>query len=469
MNKISFRNRIALYFITSTALLVFTVFAILYFIVRAGVYKDLESDLKNEVKDLKTEIMINSNGFSVIPKEWKEKEHNTLDINPIFIQFVTKGGELFDKSPNLKNSILQFEPYSEGALFSDTFLDTIPVRQEQVPVLYKGNIVGYMLVATPLEEANRLLANLRDAMLLFYPIILVVLYFVARLIAGRSIKPVTAIIATAGKISKDNLNMRITLPENRDELYVLSHTINNLLDRIESAIEREKQFTADASHELRTPLAIIKGTLEVLIRKPRSNEEYMEKIAFCVAEVDRINSLVDQLLLLARFEGQKQAVKSETINISALLLDVLARQAHSVQDKNIRIFHNLEKVAHYVVSDAHLLSIILENIISNAVKYSQQNGTVEISLRKTEKNLLVSIIDKGIGIAAEDLTKVFGSFYRSRPSDNPGIKGNGLGLSIVKRLCILLNIEVNILSVKNKGTTVAIQLKCMPLCNPSCQ
>ncbi len=459
MNKISFRNRISLYFITSTALLIFLVFAVLYFVVRAGVYSDLDNDLRTEVADLRTEITVDSTGFNVIPEEWKEKEHITLDINPIYIQFVTNRGELFDKSPNLKGASLHFNGPADEILFTDSFLDTIAVRQEQVPVLYNDGIVGYMIVATSLEEANGLLRNLRSAMLISYPLILMALYLIARLIAGRSIKPVTAITATAEKISKDNLNMRIGLPGHKDELYVLSQTINNLLDRIENAVEREKQFTSDASHELRTPLAVIKGTLEVLVRKPRKREEYLEKIAFCIAEVDRINTLVDQMLLLARFESQKKALKSDTASINALLMDVLARQAQSAQAKSLRIVHSLNKVDYYVIIDAYLLSIIFENLISNAIKYSRDNGSVEIAIIENPDNIRITISDEGIGIANGDLSKIFGSFYRSKPNENPGIKGTGLGLSIVKRLCTLLDIEISISSSEGKGTELVLIIK----------
>jgi signal transduction histidine kinase len=160
-----------------------------------------------------------------------------------------------------------------------------------------------------LENASIVLQNLWEILIVAYPLILIILFLIARFIAGRSIKPINAIIETSNIITKDNLKSRIELPRKKDELHVLSKTINNLLDRIETAVEREKQFTSDASHELRTPLTVIKGTLEVLVRKPRSPEEYQEKINFCVAEVNRLNYLADQLLLLARFENQKQILK----------------------------------------------------------------------------------------------------------------------------------------------------------------
>ncbi len=274
MNRISFKNRIALYFSISTALLVFIVFVVIYVIVKSGVYRDIDNDLDNEVKVLFNEINVTSSGFSIADEEWEEKEHNTLDINPIFIQFRNAKGISLIKSPNLKGVNLEFNNLTEkNGLYYNTFLNGSAVRQFQIPVYYKTRIVGHIIVATPLEDVAQLLKNLRKTLFIAYPAILMVLFSIARIMAGRSIKPVMGIIDTTEKITQENLDSRIPLPHNKDELYTLSKTINALLNRIENAVIREKQFTSDASHELRTPLAVIKGTLEVLIRKPRDREE----------------------------------------------------------------------------------------------------------------------------------------------------------------------------------------------------
>lgn len=116
---------------------------------------------------------------------------------------------------------------------------------------------------------------------------------------------------------------------------MLSQTINNLLDRIETAIYQEKQFKSDASHELRTPLTVIKETLEVLIRKPRDHSEYEDKISFCVNEVNRLNHLVNQLLFLARFENQKQTLKTEKVCLNALFLNTIARYSSAINLKKV--------------------------------------------------------------------------------------------------------------------------------------
>ncbi|MXN89618.1 HAMP domain-containing protein [Flavobacterium sp. Sd200] len=451
---IAFRNRIALFYSITAAILVLLVFALIYLIVSSGVYSSLDNDLQKEVDDLYTEITVTPAGFSVEKEEWYEKEHNTLDINPIFIQFTDRHGKLSDRSPNLKESKLKYRTLTED-IFYDSLLDDIPVRQAQVPVRFKDTVVGYILVAVPLQDAGNLLYNLKRVLFITYPLLLIILFAVTRLVAGRSIKPVNNIIETAGRISRNTLYERIAYPGNKDELYTLSQTINNLLDRIESAVLREKQFTSDASHELRTPLAVVRGTLEVLIRKPRSQEEFVETIKYCIAETDRINLLVDQLLLLARFESQKEALKVEHTNISVLVLDTLSRNAKAIKEKNIKVeTHVAENL--YMKTDGYLLSVVLENLVSNAVKYSKPDGIVTLSASAGKGSILLQVTDNGIGIAKEEQQKVFGSFYRSRPDEHIQTKGSGLGLSIVKRICELLDIEITIESELAVGTKVTL-------------
>jgi len=245
------------------------------------------------------------------------------------------------------------------------------------------------------------------------------------------------------------------LPRKMDELYVLSKTINDLLDRIENAVEREKQFTSDASHELRTPLAVIKGTLEVLARKPRTQEEYESKIHYCVSEVDRLNRLVDELLMLARFENQKQNAKTETVYLNALLLDVLTRHSQVINEKKLVIKYDFAN-DYYVRSDEYLVSIILSNLLSNAIKYSKDDSAIKLELYEENGRVVCTIIDQGIGIIAEDFDKILKPFFRSQALSHPEIKGIGLGLSIVNRLCYLLKIEMNFESQAQTGTTVRI-------------
>ncbi|MCG2611686.1 HAMP domain-containing histidine kinase [Flavobacterium sp. SM15] len=456
MKQLSFKNRIAFNYIISTALLVFAVFFVIYSSVKFTVFNDVKKDIRKEIGLHLREMKFEKKTIVWINKEeWEEKEHNEANVNPVFVEIKDLNGVTIEKSPNLKKDELEIQTEREDSFFYQTILNNQQIQLSQTPIFHKNNKKGYLLIAMSLEHPLMLLKNLRTILFILYPIVLIVLFIIARIIAGRSIKPINSIIGTTNLITKDNLKYRIELPKNRDELYQLSGNINSLLDRIENAVEREKQFTSDASHELRTPLSVIKGTLEVLIRKEREKKEYEEKIKFCISEVDRLNILVDELLLLARFENQKQHEESESVYLNALILDVLARFSELITSRNVKIVADFNN-DFYIESDYNMVSIILSNLISNALKYCDENGTVILSIENQNQVTELKITNSGKGISKEELDKVFNPFYRSASLDLNKVKGVGLGLSIVKRLCDLLQIQISIESNSINETTVKL-------------
>ncbi|MDU1906071.1 MAG: HAMP domain-containing sensor histidine kinase [Dysgonomonas sp.] len=458
MQNLSFRNRIALNYIITTALLIGFVFVTIYLVVELSVSNHLNDDLQREVDRHSQEVEV-KNGTIALKRhrEWMEREHNTVGVDPVFIEFLDIEGNLIDKSPNLKESHLLYDPNQKDNVFYNGELAEKRIRQVQVPIVDEnGKRVGHLLVAVAREGSEVVLETLRHIMLITFPVILIILFFVARFIAGRSIKPINDIIDTSNKITRDNLTERIPLPHNKDELYILSDTINQLLDRIEKTIEREKSFTSYASHEFRTPLAVLKGTLEVLIRKPRQQEEYEEKVKYCVREIDRLNHLVDELLILTRFENQKQSLNLEDASIKNIIEDTLKYLSKNIQEKNIRIKTNIPFDDVYFKTDIYLFSTIISNILSNAIKYSNQDGEIQVNAHKENNLIYCEIKDNGVGISEKDMEKIFDKFYRS--TDHSDIKGFGLGLPIVKRFCSLLNIRINISSKEGVGTTFKLQI-----------
>ncbi len=410
-----------------------------------------------EIEDHLKEIKVENNVVILMDaEEWEEREHNSVDVNPVFVQFLDVNKKIIEKSPNLKNEVLIFQ---EDVAYFKTFdakLSSDKVRQIQVPLHIKSKQIGYLIIAMPLTDSANVLHNLFETLLIAFPVILVILFLIARFFAGRSIKPINAITNISGMITRDNLKTRIPLPKQRDELYTLSETINSLLNRIQDAVEREKQFTSDASHELRTPLTVIKGTLEVLIRKPRDNKEYEKKINYCINEVDHLNMLVDQLLMLARFENQRQNILHESVYLNAVILDIITLNSAKINSRNINMKFDASE-DFYINSDNYLVATILRNIISNAVKYTNEGGEVTVSLSKNQNKIRCKISDNGIGIAKKDLEAVFNPFFRSDSTVHPEIKGTGLGLSIVKRFTELLDIKFQIESEINIGTTVILE------------
>lgn len=322
-------------------------------------------------------------------------------------------------------------------------------------------LIVFRIHIEQIDEDNISLENVKHLFMILLKVCVVgcfvtfsFLYIISRKIAQKSTKPIRDIINISNNITHNNLSSRIPLPYHKDELYELSETINNLLDRIENAIEREKSFTSYASHEFRTPLAVLKGTMEVLIRRPRSEEEYKLRIGACIKEVDKLNNMVEQLLILTRFEEENRSFNYSEVSIDSLVSSSLSIYSDTVIERNIECKISILPENAVIYTDEYFFSTILKNLISNAVKYVNDGGTIEVTGYQEEDVYTLKIINSGSGISEQELNQIFEKFYRSYSSGQSNVKGFGLGLPIVKRICHLLNIEIHITSQMN-GLTIA--------------
>jgi signal transduction histidine kinase len=458
--KSSFKNRIATHFMIATALIVAVVFAVVYFIVQQTVYNNIDSDLSFEATKHIDEVEVFEAGIRFINKdEWEESEHREVQVNPVFIQLMSQTGELMDKSPNLKENQLPFQHQKHTGNHFNTKLNNRAIRQIQIPVEKSHKISGYIVAAMSLDSSLMVLKNLRYTLFVLFPIVLFGLFFISSYLAGRSIIPAVGIINTANRITKNNLNERIELPKNKDELYDLSTAINALLDRIENALEREKQFTSDASHELRTPLSVLRGTLEVLIRKERSVSEYEEKIRYGLTEIDRMADIIDQLLAMARFDANPELSPQSVIPVKALVQQIIALRQPQLSEKKLRLTLFQNNCDDQVLVNSFHANLILDNLIGNAIKYSLANGGIELTMTAQEDHVICIIKDEGIGIKKEDLDQIFTPFFRSDALNHKDVKGVGLGLSIVQKAALAINATIAISSDLGVGTEVKVIFK----------
>jgi signal transduction histidine kinase len=459
--NLNYRNRIAAYYLFTTAAIIAFIFFAIYFIVYRTVYNHLNDDLDSELKELNSSIVIINDTEIVFanPFEWEEGEHKQIEVNPTFIQVSDKFGKTIKKTSNLLNDSLLVNTNTKTKLYSNTHLSKSPVYQVQHPIVNnKNKTLAYLLVAIPLQESEIVLENLRDALLISYPIILIILFFTTRYIAGKSIAPLNNVITTANRITRENLRERISLPDNKDEIRLLISTINELMDRLEDNILREKQFTSDASHELRTPLSVIKGTLEVLVRKPREIQQYEEKINYCISETDRMTKLIDQLLLLARYDSGKVLPNKSTVDVKQMIINTIKRLQPLIIDKEMQT-KVVENGNTFANADPSMLEIVFENLITNSVKYSDSRKKIEIEIVNESSMLTCIIKDEGFGMSEEQIKKIFDRFYRTDDSRNSEVGGLGLGLSIVKKLCELQNINLKVNSKPGIGTSFYIQIQ----------
>jgi len=459
----SLRNRIAIYYTAATSLLIALIFSGILFLVDRAVSSHNDDELQYEVdetiSDLKQQDryfrdLAHANKFDDDDTGYKEKniKQKKFDIGLEFIQIVDYQGRVLKKSENLSSRTLQFQAGKSVTIYFNGKVEGEMFRHLQVPLVNPDGVTkGYLIVAHSLMNALTFLHELQIIFLFSFPVIILILFVLTRFIAGKSIQPIDGVITSAEKISKTNLNQRIPLPYHHDELYRLSAAINALLDRLEDAFKREQQFTADASHELNTPLSVVKGTLEVLISKPRDTSHYETRIRFCLLELKRMGRIIDKLLVLALHDGNKISPNVENIVLSGLIDDVIARMQRFAVEKDISITVEGSKDER-VAADPAMLEMIFENILSNAIKYSPNNSDITIAVEHDGSDLICSIADKGVGIPEKHLLKIFDRFYRVDESRNSKTGGVGVGLSIVKKLADLQHITVTVQSSPSIGT-----------------
>ena len=449
--KLAYKERIAGRLTLVTSLIILVVFGIIYLVANYTIISNIDQELKLETDKHKDQIfLVNGEIRFLHMDEWQEMEHSQIQLNPIFIEIVDLQGKSMDRSPNLRENHLSFSPEKTEKREALTLrIGASEVRQMQIPLFNGGKREGYLLLAKSFEDSRELLTNLRNVLLILYPGILISLYLAMRYLAGKSIEPIQQIIQKTNQITRSNLNERVPLAEPNDEIGQLTRSINELLGRLESALTREKQFTSDASHELRTPLSVLRGTLEVLIRKPRTSEEYVDKIKTAFQSIDRMSATIDQLLALAREEKGKNHVLEELELIT--FLEEIADQ--SSVDLHRKISFRCESgVPVFVKANEKSLQMILNNLIQNAVKYSDSGSEILVKTGIQHAQPYIEICDEGIGISQEHLEKIFDPFFREKEVIDRSISGVGLGLAIVKKLAQEAEILISVSSEKGKGS-----------------
>ena len=254
----------------------------------------------------------------------------------------------------------------------------------------------------------------------------------AYLISRKTMKPVENICRSAHEITDGtDLSKRIEMEKSAGEIYTLAETFNDMLARLQTSFENEKQFTSDASHELRTPLAVIKAECEYALSDNASEEDMLEALSSIDEQTDKMTKLVTALLTLSRTEQGDKRYKLEDTDLSELVKKTCA---DFVPAKNITLTADIEDNI-IIPAQAQLISLMLENLLSNAVKYGRDDGHIEVRLKK-DNGIVLSVKDDGIGIKEEDLPKIWGRFYRADESRSRE-SGFGLGLSLVSQIAAL--------------------------------
>lgn len=284
-------------------------------------------------------------------------------------------------------------------------------------------------------------------------------------LAGRAIKPIATIAGTASRIAGGNLAERIDLKDTDNELGRLSHVLNDTFDRLESAISRQKQFTADASHELRTPVSVILCETQRGLKRDRTAEEYRDILGTCQHASERMRSLVESLLILARQDEGSGENAKEPCDLAVIASEGVRLLQPLANERSIRIEADLSPAP--MEGDPRALPLVIANLLSNAIHHQPAGGEVKIAVRQEGGRSTLEVSDTGPGMAPEHLPHVFDRFYRIDKVRGSAGGHSGLGLAIVKAIVERHGGTVAVVSEPGKGSTFSVSLPVPELQTPS--
>jgi len=317
---------------------------------------------------------------------------------------------------------------------------------------------GFILVATPLSNIESKLDDILLKMVLLTPLFLLLLLIGVNMILNRILNPIKEITRVANKISVGELNQTIPLPKHNDEIRELVTSFNSMVLRLQNGIEMMERFNSDVSHELKTPLTVLKGEIDIALRKERSVEHYKHILEIMLKEVNYLIELVNEMLFLTKLENEGRK-KIELVQVDDSLFNVLSQLSKKAKEFGVKL--NLVYLdSCEIETNSTLLQALFINLIDNAIKYTPKGGKIDVSLRCQDDRLIFIVEDDGIGIAEEEISKIMDRFYRTEESRNRDeVKGFGLGLSIVQKCLEILDGKISFESELNRGTKVEVELR----------
>ena len=293
--------------------------------------------------------------------------------------------------------------------------------------------------------------------LIIDPILLVISFFGGYFLVNRTLSPVRTVVSSAKKITAEDLSLRLPSIGSKDEIGELVDTFNDMIARLEDSFRKIKQFSSDVSHEFKSPLTIIRGEIDVALRKNRLKKDYIDTLGSVGEEVENLQRIIDNLLFLAGTEAEGEGLPFRKVALHKIVLEVFETIQKIAEEKNISfVLKEIQTID--IQGEAYLLNRVFFNLLENAVKYTGNGGKVEILLRRESNTAVFSIKDTGIGIPENEIPFIFDRFYRVDKARSRRMGSAGLGLSIAKRVVQLHGGKIDVIGSPGEGSTFVVFL-----------
>ncbi len=356
-------------------------------------------------------------------------------------------------SPPLKKSALD-QARRGHAVYETFYVRTRRIRLITHPVVEADRLLYFVQVAAVLQQAEVSLDRLLRLLVWLIPLTLVTTSAVGWFLATKALRPVGRMTSQVHRIGR--LQERVDVPHNDAELARLARTFNEMLQRLEGAFYRVRQFSAAASHELRTPLTIMKGELEVALRKRRTPEEYQRTLRTFLGTLDDMTQTVEELLMLARTEAAEGALEWRPVEIVAMTRHVRESLQPLADARKIQVTCP-EHQPVLVRGEQRLLERLVANLLDNAIRHTPARGQVTVRAGHQRDNAYVIVQDTGPGIAADELPRIFDRFFSQRSEANGG-RPSGLGLGLCRWIAEVHKGHIEVSSSPGQGATFTVWL-----------
>jgi len=345
--------------------------------------------------------------------------------------------------------------------WSEGIFQGIPVRALYYPLERMGELhVRHVLqVAASLEGRNRML---RKAGLLILSIVITAAAAAfpgGWWLAGRAVEPVNTIVDQAEAISAGSPRRTIDAYADTWEYKRLVQVLNRMLERLQAAVEAQRRFTADASHELRTPLTVLRGELEVALRREREPEEYIRVLRASLEEAERLSRLAEDLMTLTRSEAGAQRLQIQRVNFAERARNAVQRLSRQAGRKRIDLV-GPDPVEAWAEMDPDLTDRVIGNLLGNAIKFTPEGGRVEVEVQAAGEEVVLEVRDSGPGIPSDKLDSIFHRFFRvdEARTTTAETSGTGLGLAIVRAILDLHGGRVDAANRSEGGAVFRVTL-----------
>jgi two-component system OmpR family sensor kinase len=355
------------------------------------------------------------------------------------VQIIDGQGRVVARSANLGSESLPVFPHllerlAAGKTAFDTLPDTSeePLRMVSLPTQVRGQRFAVQ-VAGSLDDVNQILRSAAMLFALMAVALLAALGWAGARLSSKMFVAIENIVDQAREIEDGNLHRRLPHPGDDDEIGQLVQTLNAMLERIEHAFDTQRRFTADASHELRSPLSRLRAEIEITLRRPRESGDYVIALRSCLEEVERLTTLVEELLMLARIDAGQERGSAAPVSLAALARDTIERLRPQARERDIAI-SLIDELPATARVDGAPLGLVLRNILDNAIKFSPAGGKIDVRIAPDAGGALLTVDDHGPGIAEDELPFVFDRFFRGDAARADGIDGVGLGLALCQAI-----------------------------------